>query len=883
MLRFTPIQDAGAAAGYYGKTDGGYYLDGPELHREVGGRGAGILGLLDKPDFKQFERLLNGLHPLTGERLTARLVEDRVAGWDMTASVPKGVTEAVEGGDERVRDALWQAVREAAEDVQGLVTTRVRKGGRQEDRLTGNMIWYAFEHPETRPTEEDGMPRPDRHIHVVIPSVTLDPSEGQWKAIKWRPVVSLRKYFSHRFDLRLSTKLTELGYRIETVYQPDEKGGRKYYTWDIAGMPASMLAKDSARHQEIEQLAGKLGKTHPLEKARLGATSRRAKRKDMTLSDYREFWNSLYTPQEIKARDECIRRAMSGENPNPAPATAEAARFAIAHEFYRRPVVDYTALEVTAMERMMGRGRPEELAAEFKKQGVLRVGDKATTVAIHQQESFLIRFTRQGKGKKRPVVPEPVNVGRLLGPSAPGQKAIELSDQQERALAGLAGSRDVVTVVDAGQGTGKTTMLGRYGTILARRNVRTTWLGTTHTAVDELTREGLPAMTLAHFLASKEEQRKAAGSRIILDEASMLAQGDAYRLAQYAKANGCRLDLIGDSKQYKSPVGGNPLGLLTRFADVVPITMTKTMRQQGRLKEAMEAIRDGQVLDGHDMLRQLGMVKELPLSELAQKAAELYLEWTASGESVPVISPTHAQADDISARIRQGLKGRGELKGEDRIVRRLVNLNWTPAQVEDAKKHGGGGATLLRYGAYREDMVALAIGERVRTTMGGTTLDGKHRLRAGRRYQIKGFTKTGDPILSNGWVVDKGWGGLSQDYVRTGQGSQGITENRAIVVYGTPSLVATRQEGFYVPVSRVRHEVAVLTDSNEELREAIQRQDTRQSATELLASPQVDTQLLQRLRQHQEYLRRQAVFAETHRRPTPGRRQDIEREAGYGR
>ena len=63
----------------------------------------------------------------------------------------------------------------------------------------------------------------------------------------------------------------------------------------------------------------------------------------------------------------------------------------------------------------------------------------------------------------------------------------------------------------------------------------------------------------------------------------------------------------------------------------------------------------------------------------------------------------------------------------------------------------------------------------------------------------------GDPILSNGWVVDKDWGGLAQDYVRTGQGSQGMTADRAIVVYGTPSLVATREEGFYVPVSRVKN------------------------------------------------------------------------------
>src|SRR5690348_11690753 len=32
---------------------------------------------------------------------------------------------------------------------------------------------------------------------------------------------------------------------------------------------------------------------------------------------------------------------------------------------------------------------------------------------------------------------------------------------------------------------------------------------------------------------------------------------------------------------------------------------------------------------------------------------------------------------------------RGELTSEDRTVRRLVNLHWTPAQIADARKHGG--------------------------------------------------------------------------------------------------------------------------------------------------------------------------------------------------
>jgi hypothetical protein len=170
--------------------------------------------------------------------------------------------------------------------------------------------------------------------------------------------------------------------------------------------------------------------------------------------------------------------------------------------------------------------------------------------------------------------------------------------------------------------------------------------------------------------------------------------------------------------------------------------------------------------------------------------------------------------------------------------------------------------------------------------MGGKTKDGKHRLCNGTRYSIKGFTKADDPILNNGWVVDKDWGGLVQRYVSTGQGAQGITENRAIVVYGTPSLVATRQEGFYVPVSRVRKEVAVLTDSNAALRQAIQRQESRKSAMELMEPRRRQkVPLRQRLGKHWSYLRRLAAFARAHewRSGDRQRKPPSEREIGYAR
>src|SRR5436305_7255666 len=147
MIRFTPIESARQAEHYYSRSDGGYYLEAADLHTEWGGKAAALLGLSGPPDYEQFKRLIHGLDPHTGEQLTAKLIEDRIPGWDVTASLPKGVTTALERGDTRIRDVLWWAGRMAMADIEELATTRVRKGGRQEDRRTDNILYYAKEDP----------------------------------------------------------------------------------------------------------------------------------------------------------------------------------------------------------------------------------------------------------------------------------------------------------------------------------------------------------------------------------------------------------------------------------------------------------------------------------------------------------------------------------------------------------------------------------------------------------------------------------------------------------------------------------------------------------------------------------------------------------------
>ena len=307
MLRVRAISDAKAAVSYYEKSDGGLELEG--LRKEVGGEGAKLLGITTV-DFAQFENLLNGLDPFTGNQLTAKLVPDRIPGWDFTASVPKGVTVAMEAGDDRVHDALWEAGRETMRDLEAMVKSRIRRGGEMDDRLTGNLIYFALEHPDTRPAKSDQMPDPDRHLHFCVPNITYDPVEKQFKALKVKEIYELRRYFDRRFDLRLAGKLTELGYVVEQKYKPDPRGGQKYHTWDI-GMPKSVTDKFSRRTAEIEKLAAELGVESSPGRDKLGATSRMHKRTDKTLKDYREYWRGRLTPAESKQIAAVIANAKS--------------------------------------------------------------------------------------------------------------------------------------------------------------------------------------------------------------------------------------------------------------------------------------------------------------------------------------------------------------------------------------------------------------------------------------------------------------------------------------------------------------------------------------------------------------------------------------------
>ena len=212
---------------------------------------------------------------------------------------------------------------------------------------------------------------------------------------------------------------------------------------------------------------------------RLGATSRLHKRDDLTLEELREYWNSRITAEEGRAIAQTIGRARQGKNPKPANSVDKAAAFAMEHWFYRNSVLkerfkQVTGMVITAMERCMGAALPQDLEREFQKQGVISDREtlpiwnpdkEVTSAANYRQERRMTGFAREGRGKERPVVLHPADLRQLIGMQGGKGPAVCLTDEQEKAIRALVRSRDTVNVVDAGQGTGKTTMLEQYGKI----------------------------------------------------------------------------------------------------------------------------------------------------------------------------------------------------------------------------------------------------------------------------------------------------------------------------------------------------------------------------------------------------------------------------------
>jgi conjugative relaxase-like TrwC/TraI family protein len=859
MIRITQQNSAKGAKQYYATAD--YYSEGQEIVGCWGGKGASRLGLEGTVDKVSFERLCDNLDPQTGKPLTVRTRTERRVGYDFTFSVPKSVSLLYAmSGDQDILGAFRGAVDETMRDIEAEMKTRVRRDGKDEDRITGNMTWAEFIHTTSRPV--NGLPDPQLHAHVFAFNTTWDEEERRWKAGQFADVKRDTPYFQAAFRVRLANRLQDLGFGVE----------RKRDDFEIAGIPKDVLGRFSRRTALIEKVAQERGISDPKRKDGLGAETREKKGSALSWESLRKKWDTRLTDRErdvlaaVHRRDRIAVRPERGESMAVDQATL--------HSFVREAVVPERKLATEALKRGIGAVTVEGVTRELLERPLIRSdvsGRKmATTKEMLALESRMIDFARQGRGRCRPVG----DPHRLCSREW-------FNDEQKAAVSHVLGSRDRVMIIRGVAGTGKTTLEQEIGEALAEVGRPVVAMAQSTKARDVLRKQaGLPtADTVAMFLKDQEMQESARDGVILVDEASLLGTRDMLLVFDVAESVGARVVLVGDRRQHRSVSAGEPLRLLEERAGLRVAEITEILRQQGDYKKAAEALSKGRTEEGFKELDKLGWIRQVPDDERYDQLARAYLSASAEKKrdgtfkSALVVSPTHAEGNRITEAIRDGLRAQGRL-GKERIVAAWVPAHLTEAEKTDPTQYEPGellqfhqnakgykkGSRLIvgegalpptelanRFELYRPTMFALAVGDRVRVTAGGKTKDGK-KVSNGSLLTVQGFNKRGDIIVDHGRVIDRDFGHLTHGYALTSHASQGDTVDKVFVAISSQSLPATNQRTAYVALTRGKEQAVVFTDDRKELLKAVSRPDDPMSATELSDSAEEKANLQDRLK-----------------------------------
>jgi len=865
MLRVTPNTSADGTTKYFF----GYYseveLDPSMWH----GKGAEKLNLKGEIKEKDFEAIANNVNPETGEQLTERNVKDRIVGYDFTFSVPKSVSLVYAmTKDKEILERFNSSVLSTMKEIEDKAETRVRVDGKNENRTTGNLVYGTFTHGESRPVE--GVPDPHLHKHVFIFNATFDEDESKWKAGKFRNLKADAPYYEAVFRSHFASELKEIGYNVE----------RNKNDFEIKDFDRTLVEKYSNRTKQIEEKAKELGLTFAEDKSMLGAKTRVQKSKDLDREELRSVWESRLTESE--------RETVYGAKESPTEedknsvTPEEALDYSLAHNLERKSTVSEKDLYIHGLKRSYGSVSPGELKNELLKRKDLLSkeapnGSKIfTTKDALKEEQDLVKSARDGRETLKPV-----NGGYSI-------KNEKLSPEQSNAVQHVLKSKDFITVVSGGAGTGKTWSIKEVAKGMEEKNVPFGAFAPSSAASRQVQRQDgfEKATTIADLLQNEKLQDSLKGGVLWIDEAGMVGNKTMNQIIDVAKNQEARILLTGDIKQHNAVERGDALRIVQKYGGIEPARISKIQRQKVEgYKSAVKEISDGNIESGLTALDSMKAIKEAEtFPELKENVAKEYVDARVAKEETLIVATTHAQGRAVTETIRDKLKEEKILSGKERSFDSYKNLSFTDAQKQDLANYqkgmsvqfhqniGGGinrgskysitgkdkdgNVTIAEVGAdekkkeltlpldasnkfsvYDKTEIGLSKGDKVRITQNGFSI-GKQRVNNGNILSVKGFDEQGNIIATTGrrdLVLDKNFGNLTHGYYTTSPASQGKSVNHVIVMQSSMSGKAASKEQFYVSASRGKFSISVHTDDKEALLGAVSRSTERMTASEIAA------------------------------------------------
>ena len=849
-----------------------YYCESEQVIGTWLGKGAERLNLESKAIGKDdwvFEALRTNRSPDGSGRLTPRTAKDGVRFFDFQCSAQKSVSlMAVTLGDRRLFDAHDRAARKAFTELERFAACR--SGWSREPQITGSLCAAVFRHDASRALD------PQLHTHCVVPNATWNPQRQRWLALDTCEMFRAIRYAGKVYQNELALECRKLGYQIEALWENGRVKG-----FEIQGVSKEIQLRFSKRREEIEAEIERFCKDKGREPtsaeiAVITRETRNVKMKEISTPEVLVYQRSQLSAQELCDLEAVKRRALSRQSEISMGSERDALAAARDHLFERHSVVPGHAILAESLNKRLGYltldGVQHNLRSQYSGLVQLREHQHNPTLSAEfsthmnlKAESWSVHFVNRTQGHCDPL-------GKVTGVDFDFR-----SDEQRKVVLETLANRDQVYAIRGRAGAGKTTSLQeiRKGLEAAGREVY--YLAPTASAAQVLQKDGFSrATTVSDFLCNRVPSASIANAVLVVDEAGLQSTTMGEKVLKVAEKHGCRLLLVGDSRQHSSVEAGDFLRILETHSKLHTSEL-KDIRRQMRpeYNVAIRTLASGQAVEGMRQFDAMGWVHEGKTRYIDQ-AAQAYLDATEGGtqlERCIAVCPTWEENHRFTAAIRQALKERQVLT-EGRQMTVHDPLQWTVQQKATASSYEPGmvvtfnrragsivrGQSLVvarveagllyfqgrdssidpaRYASTltvsRPNEIELALGDKIlirRNDHSGHWVNGQV-------LTVERFGADGTIETKEGKTIVPSFRHFTHGYVVTSHRSQGRTHDQVVVA-------AEKLDGkaAYVACSRGRWQCSVHTPDKEFLMSSLARSGDRPAALDRSqASSSIETSL----------------------------------------
>jgi conjugative relaxase-like TrwC/TraI family protein len=680
MMTMSRAISAGQALDYYQQeftnSKDNYYSEAGEVIGRWSGRLADEWELRGEVTSEQYERLVAGQDPRTGEQLvqavTARdtvnaygeqvTTAEHRAGWDATISAPKSVSlAALVGDDERVKVAHRESVNEALKGFEEYL--QARGGGDKPSITTGKMVAAQFEHTSSRPDRTNGYAAPQLHTHVVVFNMTQTEDAGKVRSVQPLELFRSQKYATAIYRAHLAEKLQGLGYEIEV----DPRTGAP----EIKGFSEAYLQESSPRREEVLKEAEQI--------------KERLEREGITVTDnaglkhaaaHNDRASKHYDRAEMRERALAMDARHDGQAQSLVAQAREREPFRLAQDqittraqeavtfardnaVEREAVADMREVMTDALRRNLGRTTYEAVTTELRRRQELGEfidimrdprSPEITTRRMLQMEQDNIQTVMHGKGSSLAVV-RASRVEDVVANSAQNHQ-LKLNANQQSALETILSSEDQILGMQGGAGTGKTTVLSVLREAAEKEGYQVRGFAPTTRAAKQLGESGIQTETLQKFLRRRQEPTTSK-QLFVLDESSLASTKQLHKFFGRLDAED-KVLLVGDVRQHQAVEAGSPFEQLQKHG-MTTAQLNEIVRQRDpELKQTVAKLSVRNIREAVAELESRGKVIEIRSER--ERFERMAQDYCKQPTNTLVISPANRERAQLNSLIHQQLQ-----------------------------------------------------------------------------------------------------------------------------------------------------------------------------------------------------------------------------------